>query len=131
MEQLLRDLRLGMRAMVRKPGVTALALVSLALAIAASTAGFSVLDAVLLRDMPVRESKNLARIYVMTREQRPSGISWIEYQALASGAHSFSGIVAEDRESPMVRLADRDDFPITAEVSDNYFDVLGVRARVG
>ena len=131
MENLLRDLRLAARVMARKPGVTALALVSLALAIGFSTAGFSVLDAVLLRDAPVREPRRLAWLYATTREQRPDQLSWVEYQALASQAPSFTDIIAEDRQAPRVRLPDRDDFPITAQVSDNYFDALGVRAALG
>lgn len=117
--------------MARKPGVTALALLSLALAIGFSTAGFSVLDAYLLRDAPFRDPKSLAEIYAMTREQRPDELSWAEYQALAAQAHSFTDVIAEDRQSPVVKLPDRDDFPITAEVSDNYFDALGVRAAQG
>ena len=36
----------------------------------------------------------------------------------------FSGIQAQDRESPRVKLPDRDDLPITTGVSDNYFDLL-------
>jgi predicted permease len=131
MESLLRDLRLAARVMARKPGVTALALVSLALAIGFSTAGFSVLDAILLRDAPVREPRRLAWLYATTREQRPDQLSWVEYQTLASQAPSFTDIIAEDRQAPRVRLPDRDDFPITAQVSDNYFDALGVRAALG
>ncbi len=131
MEQVLRDIRLAARAAARRPGITALAVASLALAIGFSSAGFSVLDAVLLRDTPVRGPKDLAWIYVTTREQRTDELSWAEYRALSSQAHSFDGVLAEDRQSPVVRLPDRDDFPITAEVSDNYFDVLGVRAGRG
>ena len=131
MEQLLRDFRLAARAMARRPGVTLLALVSVALAIGFSTAGFSILDAVLLRDLPIRNPKELARIYVTTSEQRPDQLSWIEYQALTARAHSFSGIIAEDRRQPPVKLPDRVDHPITAFVSDNYFDALGVKAALG
>ncbi len=93
--------------------------------------GFSVLDAILLREAPVREPKGLAWIYVATREQRPDQLSWIEYQALVSEARSFAGIIAENRQSPVVRLADRDDYPIAAEVSGDYFDVLDVRGALG
>src|SRR5512137_562552 len=118
MENVLRDLRLAMRVMARKPGVTLLALASLALAIGFSTAGFSVLDAVLLRDAPVRDPGSLAWIYATTREQRPDLVSWVEYQALASQGASFADIIAEDRQAPRVKLPDRDDFPITAQVSD-------------
>ena len=123
----MRDVRLAARAMARKPGATMLALASLALAIGFSAAGFSVLDAVLFRDAPVRSPQSLSRIYVTTREQRPDQVSWIEYQAIASQSRSFAGVVAEDRQSPMVRLPDRDDFPITAEVSDNSTPLSALR----
>ena len=66
-----------------------------------------------------------------TREQRLDDMTWIEYQALASRAHSFSGVLTENRQGPRVRLPDRDDFPITAGGSDNYFDLLGVKALMG
>jgi predicted permease len=131
MDPLLRDLRLAFRTLFRKPGVTALAVVSLGLAIGFSTAAFSILDAYALRDLPVSDPGRLANILVTTREKRFDGLSWIEYQALASQAHSFSGIAVEDREGEPVRLPDRVDRPIIGFVSDNYFDVLGVKSAMG
>ena len=131
MVSLPRDLRAAIRALTRKPGVTALAIASLALAIGFSTAAFSVLDAYALRDLPVNAPGQLARIMARTREQRLDDMTWIEYQALASRAHSFSGVLTENRQGPRVRLPDRDDFPITAGGSDNYFDLLGVKALMG
>ena len=131
MESLLRDLRLAFRALFRKPGATLLAIASLGLAIGFSTAAFSVLDAYSLRELQVRDLRSLAWIYAIGREQRPEQISWIEYQALVARSRLFTGFVAEDRQGPRVRLPDRDDFPITAGVSDNYFDLLGVRAAQG
>ena len=51
------------------------------------------------------------------------------YQGTRVG--DFSGIAVEDRESPPVKLPDRTDHPISAYVSDNYFDVLpGEKAEV-
>lgn len=127
----LQDLRLAARIISRKPGVTLLALVSLALATGFSTAGFSLLDGVLLRDLPVSKPQELAWIYITTQDNRPDPLSWIEYQALTWQAHSFTGILAEDRQGPVVKLPDRDDFPVSALVSDNYFDLLGVKAAQG
>ena len=126
-----RDLRAAVRALSRKPGVTALAVASLGLAIGFSTAAFSVLDAYALRDLPVRQPQQLARVDVTTREQRGDSSSWIEFQTLASRTRLFTGIAAESRRGPRVKLPDRDDFPITAFVSDSYFDVLGVPALLG
>ena len=70
MDSLLRDLRAAFRALARKPGVTALAIASLGLAIGFSTAAFSVLDAYALRDLPVRDPRRLVSVSALTREQR-------------------------------------------------------------
>jgi predicted permease len=108
-----------------------LAVVSLGLAIGFSTAAFSILDAYALRDLPVTDPNRLVALLALTREKRGDGFSWIEYQALASQVHSLSGIAVEDRESPTVQLPGSVDRPISAFVSDNYFDVLGVKAAQG
>ena len=131
MDAALRDMRLAFRALTRRPGVTALAVLSLALAIGFCTFGFSLVDAGILRAMPVREPARLQWLLAFDREQRVSSMTWVEYQALADRAHSWQGIVAECRMGPKVHLPDRDDFPITAGVSENYFDVLGVKAASG
>ena len=131
MDSFRRELRAAIRVLARKPGVTALAVASLALAIGFSTAAFSVLDAFALRDLPVAEPQRLVRISVTGREQRGDLLSWVEYQAVNSRSHLLAGALAESRRGPKVRLPDRDDFPITANVSDNYFDLLGVKPALG
>ena len=95
------------------------------------TAAFSILDAYLFRDLPVRDPKSLVWVAVRDRQQRLEEMSWIEYERTAQRARSFSALLAQSRHSPKVRLADRDDYPITAGVSDNFFDLLGVRAARG
>ena len=84
MEVLMRDLRVAVRALVRKPGVTVLAVASLGLAIGFSTAAFSVLDAYALRDLPVSEPRQLVSLSAISREQRSENLSWVEYEALAA-----------------------------------------------
>jgi len=131
MEALLRDLRMAVRALSRRPGITALAVLSLGLAIGFCTVGFSLLDALRLRSLPVRDPARLQWLLVRDRENRVDALTWIEYQALAGRTGAWEGVLAECRMGPPVRLPDRTDFPITAGVSDNYFDLLGVKAAAG
>jgi len=129
--EVFRDLRMAGRALARRPGVTALAILSLGLAMGFCAVGFSLLDAGWLRDMPVRAPAQLHRLFARDREQRIDDLTWVEYQALAAHGGSWEGVLAECRMGPKVRLPDRDDFPITAGVSENYFDLLGVKAAQG
>ena len=122
---------MAFRALTRRKGVTVLAVLSLGLAIGFCTAGFSLVDAFAWRDLAVREPKRLTRVNIRDREQRLGILSWIEYQALASHPQFWEGLTAECRQAPKVRLGDRDDYPITAGVSENYFDLLGVKPALG
>ena len=65
MSTLLHDLRYGLRALGKNPGFTAVAVLSLALGIGANTAIFSLLDALLLRDLPVRQPERLVELSVV------------------------------------------------------------------
>lgn len=75
-ETLLRDLKYGLRMMRRSPGVTAVAVLSLALGIGANTALFSVVDAVLLKTLPVENPERLLVFeWRAGRPYRVSGMS--------------------------------------------------------
>jgi predicted permease len=127
----LRDFVLAWRKLVRRPGAALLAVVSLALAIGFSTAAFSVVDAYYWRALPVKDPGRLAYAMVRDREGRFDGLNWSEFQAIQQQARTLDGIMVQNRRGPVVKLSDRLDFPITAGVSDNFFDVLGVQAAMG
>ena len=63
MEQLLQDIRFGLRQLLRKPGFAALAIISMALGIGANTSIFSLLDTVLFRPLPVHEPSQLVQLF--------------------------------------------------------------------
>ena len=131
MSELLRSLRFAVRTLARRPGVSVLAVMSVALAMGLSTATFSILDALVFRELPVKDPARLAWMLVRDRQDHVDMLNWLEFDRLRQRARSIEGAVAQSRHSPKVRLADRIDFPITAGVSDNFFDLLGVRAAAG
>jgi predicted permease len=73
METILRDLRHGLRVLLRNPGVTAVAVLTLALGIGVNTAIFSVVYAVLLRPLPVRDVDRLVTIAQTSRKLNTTG----------------------------------------------------------
>ena len=62
MSLLLQDLRYGLRAMLKRPGFTLIVVMTLALGIGANTALFSVVDAMLLKKLPVRDPDRLSDV---------------------------------------------------------------------
>jgi predicted permease len=146
MGTLLQDVRYGLRMLAKNPGFTAVAVLTLALGIGANTAIFTLIDAVMLKALPVQKPEQLA----LFGEGRRRG-----FVGLASGQHydifsyplyvhmrdnnpSFEGIAAFRTE--LDRLNVRPQGPGEGEpsqlawgrlVSGNYFSVSGVQAVLG
>ncbi|PYV64259.1 MAG: permease, partial [Acidobacteria bacterium] len=141
LESFVHDIAYGSRAMLRSPALTTVALLSLALGIGANTAIFSLLDAVMLRSLPVRDPAKLILLgkgnisgitgdfartelysYPFYRQMRGENQVFSDTAAICSMTNDVHGFVEGRTESePMnVQL-----------VSGTYFTTLGVRAFVG
>ena len=135
-EVLLQDLRHGVRTLLKNPGFTAVATVTLALGIAVNATMFSMVSAFLLRRPPGREPE---RVAVVTSVNPAAGfqadvnpISAPNYLAWRDENHVFAEAAAAD-EYRIVNLTTQGQpkaLP-SAAVSPNYFSVLGVSPQLG
>src|SRR5687767_10211286 len=95
-EQFLRDVRFGARGLARTPGFTALAVVSLALGIMATTTIYSVLHAVVLDPFPYKDVDALMSVRVSSPAARGSrtGYSVDQFLEIAERTRIFDGVIA-------------------------------------
>src|SRR5687767_11036346 len=94
MAELREDLRFAIRLLRKNPGFTAVAVLTLALAIGANTAIFSVVNGVLLRPLPFSEPERLFRVFRKAPDQRTTPISVQLYSLLVAHAQPFSRLAA-------------------------------------
>lgn len=132
LEQFFQDLRYGARQLRKAPGFAAIALLTLALSIGATTAIFSVLHGVLLRPLPYPQSDRL----VTLRETFPpdggaAPPTWGAYYYWARHASSFSGIAASRFDSANLTGADEPERVTVVHVTSNYFSTLGSPLLLG
>jgi len=96
MQQLIQDLRYAVRGLIKRPGFTFIAVMTLALGIGANSAIFSVVDGVLLRSLPLPDSKSLYAVHTgaasFNRFDGP--LSYPEYQDVVQQTRSFQSIGA-------------------------------------
>lgn len=129
-EDAFRDLRYGLRSMRRAPGHTAVAALSLALAIGANTAIFSLVNVLLLRDLSVTSPDELIELGRLTPNGRGS-FSYPHYQRIHDQNMVLSGVVTMSMGTVQATIGDAVRQPIGRYVSGNFFQVLGLSPAVG
>ena len=125
-DMLVQDVRYGVRMMRKAPGFSAVAIASLALGIAASTVTFSVMNGVVFRPIAADRPEQLIRVFTGVDGSRYSSSSYAEYESLR-GLSIFGGLLASARAAATVSEGDRAEVIHGVLVSENYFDVLGLR----
>ena len=135
MRQLVRDMAFGLRLLVRKPGFTAAALLSLILGIGLNTAVFTLLDAVFLRPLPVEDPASLVSVFASRRNDAGEvtliSHSHLNYLDLQERSRSLSGL-AIYQWWPMNLSGGSEPLRATGMfASASYFQVLGLQPARG
>ena len=123
METILQDLRFGIRLLIKRPGFTLIAIVTLALGVGANTAIFSVVNAVLLRPLPYPDSE---RLVTMRSNQSVPDLDDIKAQSQAFEFLGGATLQALDF------TGEAEPFQVQAALcNEDLFDALGVKAAIG
>jgi len=128
-----RDLRFAARMLAKNPGATAVAVISLAIAIGPNCALFSVVDRLILKPPPVQ---GIGHIFDMdVRTDRPGEFQYTsypdlqDYQRQAGDVGSFAATFGQDGAT--LNSAGQRQLVLRQVVSENYFSVMGAKAMVG
>jgi predicted permease len=132
MQALWQDLRYGLRMLAKRPGFTLTIVLTLALGIGANTAVFSLIDAFLLKLLPLRDPQQL--VFVRATNPRggiTDGFPYPIFEQFCDQNRSFSGVFAVDNTRVSVAVEGQPEMVGGDFVSGSYFDVLGVSAILG
>jgi len=133
METLLRDIRYGVRGLLKRPGFTTIAVVTLALGIGANTAIFSVVNAVLLRPLPYAEADRLVMPWgTRTDPQERTNVSYPDFVDWQAQTKTLEYMAAYNSSEGLLREGDADPELISgAAVSADLFPMLRVAPIMG
>jgi putative ABC transport system permease protein len=130
-EDFRQDLRYGARGLLRQPTFTLVAVVTLALGIGANTALFSVINAVLLRPLPLPDPERVVRLFETFEPAGETAVSVPNLRDWRQQSTTFEGMAAYESAAFNLNRGDGAQRLSGLKVEAGYFDVLGVRARLG
>jgi predicted permease len=131
MNTLLQDIRYAIRLLGKKPGFTAVAVISLALGIGANTAIFSLVNTTMLKALPVEKPEQLVSVFTSKSGSGISIFSYLNYKDFRERNEAFTDMVLY-RFAPVSLSRGGDNQRLWCYlVSGNYFDTLGVKPILG
>jgi putative ABC transport system permease protein len=135
MRTLLQDIKFGCRSLAKNPGFTAVAVLALALGVGANSAIFSVVNATLLNPLPFPEEGQLLRLGEGKRggaQPERGSFSYPDYKDVQQQAQTLAHVSAFLNAGAMLTDEGLEQERVYgADVSPEYFDVLGIRPELG
>ena len=136
LELLWQDARFGLRQLLRNPGFTATAILTLALSIGANTAIFSIVNALMLRSLPYLHPERMGTIYTRINGSRPSDerhhVNGEQWELLRDNVPALISAVSGIRTSGVnVEAGSSVEYVQDARISAHYFDVLSIEPAMG
>ena len=130
-DELRRNLRYGLRSLAKTPSFTAAAALTIALGVGTNTAVFSLVDAVMLRSLPVYDPGALVFVRTAGNAGSRSGPPYRVFDRLREQVSAFTGMAAFATDELRVEIDGRPE-PVNGQVASvDYFALLGVKASLG
>jgi putative ABC transport system permease protein len=132
MPSLIQDFRYALRLLLKSPGFAVLAVVTLGVGIGANVTVFSVLNAILVRSLPLPQPQQLVRVYSEWEPAWPcSNVSAPDFLDWRDRNTMFAGLAACRIREITLQRSDRAERITTAAVSANYFQLIGASPSLG
>src|SRR5882724_10194172 len=129
---MLQDLRFALRQLLKSPGFTLIAVVTLGLGIGANTSMFSVLNTLLLKPLPYADSASLSNLYRATAENPEGGVSAADFLDLQREAAHYGEIAAyTSATTTLSEPGQPAEMAPGLRVTANFFSTLGVPPQIG
>jgi predicted permease len=128
---LLQDLKYGFRVLVKSPGSTIVAVLTLALGIGANSAMFSIVNGVLLRALPFPMPERLVRVYTASPQFPHMSSSYLNFLDWTARARSFEGLAAIRQDDLNLTGQGQPERVHVAVVSASFFPLLGLQPVIG
>ena len=133
MDTIIKDIRYGLRSLLKRPGFTAIALVALALGIGANTAIFSLVNAVILQSLPYPDPDRLISVFGTRNRSTQGSVGPTDFLDYRSQNKTFEQFAASGSMMLPKNLtgSGEPERLNTSAITGNYFDTFGVRPALG
>src|SRR5829696_5770499 len=131
MDSILKDIRYGLRGLLKHPGFTAIVVITLALGIGASTAIFSIVNSVVLRRLPYRTADRMVAIQELNPEGKRGQSTSANFLDWRAQNTVFEHLAAIKTTTTNLALSDHAERLDLAQTNANFFDVFGIAPQSG